>query len=61
MSSLKTNHQTILYVQLAMEKNQRLAEKLFNGNIYDCICKFEPVSKQDGCEDLVYFIEHTSM
>jgi type II pantothenate kinase len=33
-----------LYVQLAMVKNQRLAEKLFNGNIYDSICKFEPVS-----------------
>jgi hypothetical protein len=44
MSSFKTNHQTILYVQLAMVKNQRLAEKFFNGNIYDCICKFEPVS-----------------
>ncbi|XP_047046390.1 pantothenate kinase 2 [Lolium rigidum] len=31
-------------LKLAMVKNQRLAEKLFNGNIYDCICKFEPVS-----------------
>uniref|UniRef100_A0A0E0B5Q6 Pantothenate kinase 2 n=1 Tax=Oryza glumipatula TaxID=40148 RepID=A0A0E0B5Q6_9ORYZ len=30
-------------LKLAMVKNQRLAEKLFNGNIYDCICKFEPV------------------
>uniref|UniRef100_A0A0E0EU69 Pantothenate kinase 2 n=1 Tax=Oryza meridionalis TaxID=40149 RepID=A0A0E0EU69_9ORYZ len=29
-------------LKLAMVKNQRLAEKLFNGNIYDCICKFEP-------------------
>jgi hypothetical protein len=31
------------YAQLAMVKNQRLAEKLFNGSLYDCICKFEPV------------------
>ncbi|KAG2636416.1 hypothetical protein PVAP13_2NG449600 [Panicum virgatum] len=31
-------------LKLAMVKNQRLAEKLFNGNIYDCICKFEPIS-----------------
>ncbi|KAJ1290564.1 hypothetical protein BS78_02G253600 [Paspalum vaginatum] len=30
-------------LKLAMVKNQRLAEKLFHGNIYDCICKFEPV------------------
>ncbi|KAJ3694314.1 hypothetical protein LUZ60_009794 [Juncus effusus] len=29
-------------LKLAMIKNQRLAEKLFNGNIYDCICRFEP-------------------
>ncbi|ONM56762.1 Pantothenate kinase 2 [Zea mays] len=30
-------------LKLAMVKNQRLAEKLFNGSLYDCICKFEPV------------------
>lgn len=30
-------------LKLAMVKNQRLAEKLFGGNIYDCICRFEPV------------------
>ncbi|XP_038982983.1 LOW QUALITY PROTEIN: pantothenate kinase 2-like [Phoenix dactylifera] len=29
-------------LKLAMVKNQRLAEKLFNGNIYDCVCRFEP-------------------
>ncbi|WOL02923.1 pantothenate kinase 2 [Canna indica] len=29
-------------LKLAMVKNQRLAEKLFNGNIYDSICRFEP-------------------
>lgn len=28
--------------QLAMVKNQRLAEKLVQGNIYDCVCRFEP-------------------
>ncbi|KAK7354053.1 hypothetical protein VNO80_19509 [Phaseolus coccineus] len=31
-------------LKLAMVKNQRLAEKLVKGNIYDCICKYEPVS-----------------
>ncbi|KAL2321835.1 hypothetical protein Fmac_026214 [Flemingia macrophylla] len=31
-------------LKLAMVKNQRLAEKLIKGNIYDCICKFEPAS-----------------
>ncbi|KAK8970244.1 Pantothenate kinase 2 [Platanthera guangdongensis] len=30
-------------LKLAMVKNQRLAEKLFSGNIYDCLCRFEPV------------------
>ncbi|KAI0523994.1 hypothetical protein KFK09_003358 [Dendrobium nobile] len=30
-------------LKLAMVKNQRLAEKLFSGNIYDCVCRFEPV------------------
>ncbi|XP_020573078.1 pantothenate kinase 2-like [Phalaenopsis equestris] len=30
-------------LKLAMVKNQRLAEKLFRGNIYDCVCRFEPV------------------
>ncbi|CAL9054559.1 unnamed protein product [Musa banksii] len=33
-------------LKLAMVKNQRLAEKLFNGNIYDCICRFEPGKEQ---------------
>ncbi|XP_020097282.1 pantothenate kinase 2 [Ananas comosus] len=32
-------------LKLAMVKNQRLAEKLFNGNIYDCICRFEPAGQ----------------
>lgn len=31
-------------MQLAMVKNQRLAAKLINGNIYDCVCRFEPAS-----------------
>ncbi|KOM40410.1 pantothenate kinase 2-like [Vigna umbellata] len=31
-------------LKLAMVKNQRLAEKLVKGDIYDCICKYEPVS-----------------
>ncbi|KAL9243146.1 hypothetical protein vseg_017070 [Gypsophila vaccaria] len=30
-------------LKLAMVKNQRLAEKLLHGNIYDCVCRFEPV------------------
>lgn len=30
-------------LKLAMVKNQRLAEKLFSGNIYDCLCRFEPI------------------
>ncbi|RWR81972.1 pantothenate kinase 2 isoform X1 [Cinnamomum micranthum f. kanehirae] len=29
-------------LKLAMVKNQRLAEKLVQGNIYDCVCRFEP-------------------
>ncbi|KAJ8449095.1 hypothetical protein Cgig2_004150 [Carnegiea gigantea] len=31
-------------LKLAMVKNQRLAEKLLKGNIYDCVCRFEPSS-----------------
>ncbi|KAL0341543.1 UNVERIFIED_CONTAM: Pantothenate kinase [Sesamum calycinum] len=31
-------------LKLAMVKNQRLAAKLINGNIYDCVCRFEPAS-----------------
>jgi len=31
--------------QLAMVKNQRLAEKLVKGNIYDCVCRFEPAEE----------------
>ncbi|CAK7328892.1 unnamed protein product [Dovyalis caffra] len=30
-------------LKLAMVKNQRLAEK-FKGNIYDCVCRYEPAS-----------------
>eukprot|EP00252_Welwitschia_mirabilis_P002910 TRINITY_DN12918_c0_g1_i1.p1 TRINITY_DN12918_c0_g1~~TRINITY_DN12918_c0_g1_i1.p1 ORF type:complete len:874 (+),score=191.99 TRINITY_DN12918_c0_g1_i1:173-2794(+) len=29
-------------LKLAMVKNQRLAEKIIRGNIYDCICRYEP-------------------
>ncbi|KAI7754072.1 hypothetical protein M8C21_009587 [Ambrosia artemisiifolia] len=32
-------------LKLAMVKNQRLAEKLINGNIYDCVCRYEPASQ----------------
>ncbi|GLT83793.1 hypothetical protein SLE2022_020640 [Rubroshorea leprosula] len=28
-------------LKLAMVKNQRLAEKLFKGKIYDCVCRYE--------------------
>ncbi|KNA25742.1 hypothetical protein SOVF_004050 [Spinacia oleracea] len=31
-------------LKLAMVKNQRLAEKLLKGNIYDCVCRFEPAN-----------------
>ncbi|KAF5182661.1 Pantothenate kinase [Thalictrum thalictroides] len=31
-------------LKLAMVKNQRLAEKLVKGNIYDCVCRYEPAS-----------------
>ncbi|KAL9275545.1 Pantothenate kinase 2-like protein [Drosera capensis] len=31
-------------LKLAMVKNQRLAEKLIQGNIYDCVCRYEPSS-----------------
>ncbi|KAL8042001.1 hypothetical protein ABFX02_09G021800 [Erythranthe guttata] len=31
-------------LKLAMVKNQRLAAKLINGNIYDCVCRFEPAN-----------------
>ncbi|KAH7550466.1 hypothetical protein JRO89_XS13G0196800 [Xanthoceras sorbifolium] len=31
-------------LQLAMVKNQRLAEKLIKGNIYDCVCRYEPAN-----------------
>ncbi|KAK4843952.1 hypothetical protein QYF36_014722 [Acer negundo] len=31
-------------LKLAMVKNQRLAVKLIEGNIYDCVCRYEPAS-----------------
>ncbi|KAB2609337.1 pantothenate kinase 2 [Pyrus ussuriensis x Pyrus communis] len=31
-------------LKLAMVKNRRLAQKLIQGNIYDCVCRYEPVS-----------------
>ena len=42
--STPSNVCTYLILQLAMVKNQRLAEKLIKGNIYDCVCRYEPVS-----------------
>ena len=29
-------------LKLAMIKNQHLAESLFKGNVYDCVCLYEP-------------------
>lgn len=29
-------------LKLAMVKNQRLAEQIIKGSIYDCVCRFEP-------------------
>jgi hypothetical protein len=29
-------------LKVAMIKNQHLAESLFGGNVYDCVCLFEP-------------------
>ncbi|KAF4352457.1 hypothetical protein F8388_012158 [Cannabis sativa] len=31
-------------LKLAMVKNHRLAKNLINGNIYDCVCRYEPAS-----------------
>ena len=33
-------------LKLAMIKNQHLAEKLFGGNVYDCVCLYEPAAAQ---------------
>lgn len=43
--ALHTNYDALFKcdaLKLAMVKNQRLAEKLINGNIYDCVCRYEP-------------------
>lgn len=43
--SLHTNYNAIFKcecLKLAMIKNQRLAEALVNGAIYDCVCRYEP-------------------
>ncbi|KAM3381091.1 pantothenate kinase 2 [Capsicum galapagoense] len=45
--SLHTNYNAkfkCAALKLAMVKNQRLAAKLVNGNIYDCVCRYEPAS-----------------
>ena len=39
-------------MQLAMIKNQRLAEQLVGGDIYDCVCRFEAGSVEVANEDL---------
>jgi len=31
-----------------MVKNARIAKKLFNGNLYDCICLYEPGAGSKG-------------
>lgn len=35
-------------LKLAMVKNQRLAEKLIKGNIYECVCRYEPAGDQNS-------------
>ena len=35
-------------LKLAMIKNARLAAKLFNGAVYDCVCLFDPVGDSTG-------------
>lgn len=43
--SLHTNYNASFKcecLKLAMIKNQRLAESLVNGNLYDCVCRYEP-------------------
>jgi len=33
-------------LKLAMIKNQFMAEKLFKGNVYDCMCKYEAANSR---------------
>ena len=35
-------------LKLAMIKNSRLAERLFKGKIYDCMCKFDTAEERGG-------------
>ncbi|KAI8017878.1 Pantothenate kinase 2 [Camellia lanceoleosa] len=35
-------------LKLAMVKNQRLAEKLIKGNIYECVCRYESAGDQNS-------------
>lgn len=37
-----------LPVQLAMIKTQTVAEQLFGGRVYDCVCMYEPPSQQQA-------------
>lgn len=39
-------------LKLAMVKNQRLAEKLIKGNIYECVCRYEPAGDQNSCHQV---------
>ena len=42
--AIHTNYHTVFKcdsLKLAMVKNERMAKKYFNGNLYDCICKFD--------------------
>jgi|TARA_B100001142_G_scaffold323345_1_gene373213 bifunctional damage-control phosphatase, subfamily II, fusion protein len=46
--AIHTNFNAIFHcdtLKLAMIKNSRLAEKLFGGKVYDCVCKFEPLCR----------------
>lgn len=46
--SVHTNYHTRFkcdVLKLAMIKTERLAKKLFNGSLYDCICLYEQASQ----------------
>jgi pantothenate kinase len=46
--AIHTNYRAVLAcdsLKIAMVKNQRLAEKLFEGNVYDCVLRFDNGTK----------------
>lgn len=40
-------------IKLAMIKNDRIAKKLFGGNIYDVICSFVPKPREEGPNEIL--------